>query len=149
MKHLKKFESNDYTSLRGEILDLCSELIDNGIRCEVSPLGSHSARLSVNLDLDLGQWARGYQDVPLKSGDFSDSIKFFDLYKDRLNFVTNEISEISKRLESSGFVVKFLHPIMQTQKNDYFMITISKDTEEGASTSLLKRKSFRPFMRSL
>jgi len=76
MKHLKKFESNDYTSLRGEILDLCSELIDNGIRCEVSPLGSHSAR-------------------------------------------------------------------------DYFMITISKDTEEGASTSLLKRKSFRPFMRSL
>jgi hypothetical protein len=60
MKHIRKFEDIEhhsvftgYMSNRAEILDLCSELIDNDIRCDVSPLGSGSLRLEVNLDMNL------------------------------------------------------------------------------------------------
>jgi hypothetical protein len=133
MKHIRKFEDIEhhsvftgYMSNRAEILDLCSELIDNDIRCDVSPLGSGSLRLEVNLDMNLSQWARGYRDFKLPEGDSCDSIKFFDLYKDKFNFVTNEISQITKRLESLGYKV------MQFQfstgsSNDSFTVGLQKE----------------------
>jgi len=37
MKYLKKFESDEisnFLDMRSEVLDFCSELIDNGIRCD-------------------------------------------------------------------------------------------------------------------
>ncbi len=133
MKRLKKFEDIEhhsvftgYMSNRTEILDLCSELIDNDIRCDVSPLGSGSLRLEVNLDMNLSQWARGYRDVKLPEGDSCDSIKFFDLYKDKFNFVTNELSQITKRLESSGYKVMQFN--FQTgSSNDSFTVGLQKE----------------------
>jgi hypothetical protein len=136
MKHLRKFEDIEhhsvftgYLSNRTEILDLCTELIDNDIRCEVSPLGSGSLRLEVNLDINLSQWARGYRNnIQLPEGNSCDSIKFFDLYKDKFNFVTNEISQITKRLESSGY--KVMQFDFQTgSQNDYFRIGLQKELE--------------------
>ena len=100
---------------------------DNDIRCEVSPLGSGSLRLEVNLDINLSQWARGYRNnIQLPEGDSCDSIKFFDLYKDKFNFVTNEISQITKRLESSGYKVMQFEFSTGSQ-NDYFRIGLQKE----------------------
>ena len=140
MKRLKKFEDIEYHSVftnyfsnRTEILDLCSELIDNDIRCEVSPLGNGSLRLEVNLDMNLSR-SSDYKSLSLPEGNTSDIIKYFDLYKDKFNFVTNEISQITKRLESSGYKVdKF--EFSTGSVNDYFKIWLQKNNKEEDETS--------------
>ena len=130
MKYLKKFESDEisnFLDMRAEVLDLCSELIDNGIRCDILQLPNGGVELVVNLDLTVNQWASGYKDVKIpEEGNYSDSIKFFDVYRNKFNFVTEEISTICKRLESSDFKVKMFQQ-MSVLKNDYFKIVIVRD----------------------
>jgi hypothetical protein len=127
MKYLKKFESDEISNMRSEVLDLCSELIDNGIRCDVLQPLDGGVELVVNLDLTLNQWASGYKDVKIpEEGNYSDSIKFFDVYRNKFNFVTDELSTICKRLESSDFKVKWFQQ-MSVLKNDYFKILIVRD----------------------
>ena len=127
MKYLKKFESDEISNMRSEVLDLCSELIDSGIRCDVLQFSDGGVELVVNLDLTLNQWASGYKDVKIpEEGNYSDSIKFFDVYRNKFNFVTDELSTICKRLESSDFKVKWFQQ-MSVLKNDYFKILIVRD----------------------
>jgi hypothetical protein len=127
MKYLKKFESDEISNMRSEVLDLCSELIDNGIRCDVLQPLDGGVELVVNLDLTLNQWASGYKDVKIpEEGNYSDSIKFFDVYRNKFNFVTDELSTICKRLESSDFKVKWFQQ-MSVLKNDYFKILIVRN----------------------
>ena len=132
MKYLKKFESDEisnFIDMRSEVLDLCSELIDSGIRCDAQSSFTYNGgvELVVNLDLTLNQWASGYKDVKIpEEGNYSDSIKFFDVYRNKFNFVTEEISNICKRLESSDFKVKMFQQ-MSVLKNDYFKIVIVRD----------------------
>ena len=130
MKYLKKFESDEisnFLDMRSEVLDFCSELIDNGIRCDVLQLPNGGVELVVNLDLTINQWFRGYKDVKIpEEGNYSDSIKFFDVYRNKFNFVTDELSTICKRLESSDFKVKWFEQ-MSVLKNDYFKVVIVRD----------------------
>jgi hypothetical protein len=127
MKYLKKFESDEISNMRSEVLDLCSELIDNGIRCDVLQPLDGGVELVVNLDLTLNQWASGYKDVKIpEEGNYSDSIKFFDVYRNKFNFVTDELSIICKRLESSDFKVKWFQQ-MSVLKNDYFRVVIVRN----------------------
>jgi len=127
MKYLKKFESDEISNMRSEVLDLCSELIDSGIRCDVLQFSDGGVELVVNLDLTLNQWASGYKDVKIpEEGNYSDSIKFFDVYRNKFNFVTDELSTICKRLESSDFKVKWFQQ-MSVLKNDYFKILIVRN----------------------
>lgn len=130
MKYLKKFESDEisnFLNMRSEVLDFCSELIDNGIRCDVLQLPNNGVELVVNLDLTINQWFRGYKDVKIpKEGNYSDSIKFFDVYRNKFNFVTDELSNICKRLESSDFKVRWFEQ-QSVLKNDYFRVVIVRD----------------------
>ena len=132
MKYLKKFESDEisnFLDMRSEVLDLCSELIDSGIRCDAQSSFTYNGgvELVVNLDLTLNQWARGYKDVKIpEEGNYSDSIKFFDVYRNKFNFVTDELSTICKRLESSDYKVKWFEQ-MSVLKNDYFKILIVRN----------------------
>ena len=132
MKYLKKFESDEisnFLDMRSEVLDLCSELIDSGIRCDAQSSFTYNGgvELVVNLDLTLNQWASGYKDVKIpEEGNYSDSIKFFDVYRNKFNFVTDELSTICKRLESSDYKVKWFEQ-MSVLKNDYFKILIVRN----------------------
>lgn len=130
MKYLKKFESDEisnFLNMRSEVLDFCSELIDNGIRCDVLQLPNNGVELVVNLDLTINQWFRGYKDVKIpEEGNYSDSIKFFDVYRNKFNFVTDELSNICKRLESSDFKVRWFEQ-QSVLKNDYFRVVIVRD----------------------
>ena len=131
MKYLKKFESDEISNfhdMRSEVLDLCSELSDSGIRCDVQSSFTYNGgvELVVNLDLTLNQWTRGYKDVKIPEGNYSDSIKFFDVYRNKFNFVTDELSTICKRLESSDYKVKWFEQ-MSVLKNDYFKILIVRN----------------------
>jgi len=130
MKYLKKFESDEisnFLDMRAEVLDLCSELIDSGIRCDVLKLPNGGVELVVNLDLTVNQWFRGYKDVKIpEEGNYSDSIKFFDVYRNKFNFVTEELSNICKRLESSDYKVRWFEQA-SVLKNDYFKIVIVRD----------------------
>ena len=132
MKYLKKFESDEisnFLDMRSEVLDLCSELIDSGIRCDAQSSFTYNGgvELVVNLDLTLNQWASGYKDVKIpEEGNYSDSIKFFDVYRNIFNFVTDELSTICKRLESSDYKVKWFEQ-MSVLKNDYFKILIVRN----------------------
>jgi hypothetical protein len=130
MKYLKKFESDEisnFLDMRSEVLDFCSELIDNEIRCDVLQLPNNGVELVVNLDLTINQWFRGYKDVKItEEGNYSDSIKFFDVYRNKFNFVTDELSNICKRLESSDFKVRWFEQ-QSVLKNDYFKIVIVRD----------------------
>jgi hypothetical protein len=130
MKYLKKFESDEisnFLDMRSEVLDFCSELIDNEIRCDVLQLPNNGVELVVNLDLTINQWFRGYKDVKIpEEGNYSDSIKFFDVYRNKFNFVTDELSNICKRLESSDFKVRWFEQ-QSVLKNDYFKIVIVRN----------------------
>ena len=130
MKYLKKFESDEisnFLDMREEILNLCTELTDNGIRCDILKLPNGGVELVVNLDLTLNQWASGYKDVKIpEEGNYSDSIKFFDVYRNKFNFVTDELSTICKRLESSDYKVKWFEQ-MSVLKNDYLKILIVRN----------------------
>ena len=130
MKYLKKFESDEisnFLDMRSEVLDLCSELIDSGIRCDVFKLPNGGVELVVNLDLTVNQWFRGYKDVKIpEEGNYSDCIKFFDVYRNKFNFVTEELSNICKRLESSDYKVRWFEQA-SVLKNDYFKIVIVRD----------------------
>ena len=132
MKYLKKFESDEisnFLDMRSEVLDLCSELIDGGIRCDAQSSFTYNGgvELVVNLDLTLNQWARGYKDVKIpEEGNYSDCIKFFDVYRNKFNFVTDELSTICKRLESSDYKVKWFEQA-SVLKNDYFRVVIVRD----------------------
>ena len=129
MKYLKKFESDEisnFLDMREEILNLCTELTDNGIRCDILKLPNGGVELVVNLDLTLNQWTRGYKDVKIPEGNYSDSIKFFDVYRNKFNFVTDELSTICKRLESSDYKVKWFEQ-MSVLRNDYFKILIVRN----------------------
>ena len=132
MKYLKKFESDEisnFLDMRSEVLDLCSELIDSGIRCDAQSSFTYNGgdELIVNLDLTLNQWASGYKDVKIpEEGNYSDCIKFFDVYRNKFNFVTDELSTICKRLESSDYKVKWFEQ-MSVLKNDYFKILIVRN----------------------
>ena len=139
MKYLKKFESNvfdGYLKIREEILDLCTELTDNFIRCEVLVAGENAVELEVNLDLNLSRWHRGYHDVTLPDGDYSDCIKFLDFYREKLSFVLGELSTISKRLEGSGYKVGQITG-GSSSRNEYFKVLIKKDT---SVVNILKRR---------
>jgi hypothetical protein len=130
MKYLKKFESDEisnFLDMRSEVLDFCSELIDNGIRCDVLQLPNNGVELVVNLDLTINQWFRGYKDVKIpEEGNYSDSIKFLDVYRNKFNFVTDELSNICKRLESSDFKVRWFEQ-QSVLKNDYFKVVIVRN----------------------
>jgi hypothetical protein len=130
MKYLKKFESDEisnFLDMRSEVLDFCSELIDNEIRCDVLQLPNNGVELVVNLDLTINQWFRGYKDVKIpEEGNYSDSIKFFDVYRNKFNFVTDELSNICKRLESSDFKVRWFEQ-QSVLKNDYFRVVIVRN----------------------
>jgi hypothetical protein len=139
MKYLKNFESNvfgGYLNIREEILDLCTELTDNFIRCEVLVAGENAVELEVDLDLNLSQWHRGYRDVTLPDGDYSDCIKFFDVYREKLSFVLSELSTIAKRLEGSGYNVSQITG-GSSSRNEYFKILIKK---EASVVNILKRR---------
>ena len=130
MKYLKKFESDEisnFLDMREEILNLCTELTDNGIRCDVLKLPNGGVEWVVNLDLTVNQWFWGYKDVKIpEEGNYSDSIKFFDVYRNKFNFVTEELSNICKRLESSDYKVRWFEQA-SVLKNDYFKIVIVRD----------------------
>lgn len=141
MKHLKKFESNvfeGYLKMREDVMDLCYELSDAGIRFEILPAGGQNVELEISLDLELSQWHRGFRDVNLPDSEYSGSIRFLDFYRERLNFVLSELSTIAKRLEHSGYKVSQLTG-GSTSRNEFFKILIKKDTSE--TTPLLKRRS--------
>ena len=141
MKHLKKFESNvfdGYLKIREDVLELCYDLSDEGIRFEVLPAGGQNAELEISLDLEISQWHRGFHDVNLPESEYSGSIRFLDFYRERLNFVLSELSTIAKRLEHSGYKVSQLTG-GSSSRNEFFKILIKKDTSE--STPLLKRRN--------
>ncbi len=141
MKYLKKFESSvfdGYLKMREDVMDLCYDLTDSGIRFEILPAGGENVELEISLDLELSQWHRGFHDVELPAGDYSGCIKFLDVYREKLNFILNELSNIAKRLEHSGYKVSQLTG-GSSSRNEFFKILIKKDTSE--SSSLLRRRN--------
>ena len=140
MKHLKKFESNvfdGYLKIREDVLELCYDLSDEGIRFEVLPAGGQNAELEISLYLELSQWHRGFHDVNLPDGQYSECIKFLDVYRERLNFVLSELSTIAKRLEHSGYKVSQLTG-GSSSRNEFFKILIKKDIPDSP---ILKRRT--------
>ena len=141
MKYLKKFESNvfeGYLKMREDILDLCTDLKDNDIRFEVLPAGGETVELEISLDLELSQWHRGFHDVALADGDYSDSIKFLDVYREKLCFILSELSTISKRLERSGYKANQLTG-GSSSRNEFFKMRIRKDTDDLLKTASRRR----------
>ena len=103
-----------FIQTRLEILDLCTDLIDSQVRCDVFMGGVNKLILVINLDKNLEMFV-----------DKSDQkIKAFSEYATKIKFVYDQIEEISQRLELMGFAIKG-YVFDQSRSNDHFSITLS------------------------
>lgn len=103
-----------FIQTRLDILDLCTDLIDSQIRCDVLMGGLNKLILVISLDKNLEMFV-----------DKSDQkIKAFSEYATKIKFVYDQIEEISQRLELMDFAIKG-YVFDQSRDNDYFSITLS------------------------
>ncbi len=111
-KETKMFDG--FVQTRLDILDLCTDLIDSQVRCDVFIGGVNKLILVINLDKNLEMFV-----------DKSDQkIKAFSEYANKIKFVYDQIEEISQRLELMDFEIKG-YVFNQNRDNDYFSITLS------------------------
>lgn len=103
-----------FIQTRLDILDLCSDLIDSQVRCDVLIGGVNKLILNINLDKNLQMFVN-------KS---DQKIKAFSEYANKIKFVYDQIEEICQRLELMDFEIKD-YVFNQSRDNDYFSITLS------------------------
>jgi hypothetical protein len=121
MKHLKKFESENYYPNFGEYLEEIKELLydfnDEGIRYEVSTYSYQKPtfQIYINLDSNLQNHLSG-------EGDKSE---LFNEYSDKMIFVLNNMKDLIKRLQDIDFEI-LICEFNSTRGNDYFEIQLSK-----------------------